>query len=221
MSKLFNFFPKTFYSNNDVGNSLDTVTNITARFGFETKLKENTAAFYRYEIQDGDTPEIIAHKYYGHVERHWIVLMFNDIIDPQFDWPLEERNLMDFIELKYSSPEFSDKANTGETGLSYAKSSFDPHTWYKIVTRVNDLDGEKLIEKIDIDQQTYTNLPSSTIITYTLQNGQSVTETTTKLLQTRYEYEVENNEEKRSINLLRSDFVSQIEAEFKRVIKGK
>lgn len=220
MAKLFNYFPKTFYSNSD-GNSLDTVTNITSRFGFENTLKENGSAFYKYEIRDGETPEIIAHKYYGHSERHWIVLMFNDIVDPQYDWPLEDRNLMDYIELKYATPEFADKANTGQTGLSYAKSDYDPQTWYKIITRTNDLDGTKLIEKIEIDENTYLALPASTSLSFTLDNGQSITEVTTKLLQTRYDYEIELNESKRKINLLKNNFVSAVENEFKRVIKGK
>ena len=100
MARYFNFFPKTLYSANNASLGLDTVTNITARFGFEATLKENSAAFYKYDIRDGDTPEIIATKYYDSPERHWIVLMFNDIYDPQFDWPLDERNLITYIDTK-------------------------------------------------------------------------------------------------------------------------
>ena len=37
-------------------------------------------------MQDSDTPEIIADKYYGNVEYHWVVLLFNNIIDPQFEY---------------------------------------------------------------------------------------------------------------------------------------
>ena len=43
MSKFFNYYPKTYYTSgaNNV-TSLDTVTNIIARFGFEKELKENS-----------------------------------------------------------------------------------------------------------------------------------------------------------------------------------
>ena len=66
---------------------MDVVNNITSRFNFEEKFKENSAVAYEYEIKDSDTPEISASKFYGDSERHWIVLLFNNIIDPQFDFP--------------------------------------------------------------------------------------------------------------------------------------
>jgi hypothetical protein len=63
MAKYFNYFPTTFYSSNNSTTGLDVVTNLVARFGFESQLKENTSAFYKYQIQESDTPEIIASKY--------------------------------------------------------------------------------------------------------------------------------------------------------------
>ena len=100
MSKFFNYYPKTFYTSNNNSTGIDTVTNIIARFAFEKSLKENSSAFYKYTIKDSDTPEIIAHKFYDHSERHWIVLLFNDIIDPQYDWPLQSDTLIDYINTK-------------------------------------------------------------------------------------------------------------------------
>ena len=72
MAKYFKYFPKTFYTSNNSVVGVDAITNIIARFGFESTLKENSAAFYKYQIQDGDTPEIMADKYYGDVEYHWV-----------------------------------------------------------------------------------------------------------------------------------------------------
>jgi len=86
MSKYFNYFPKTFYKLNENSNDVDTVTNITSRFGFEQTFKNNSAVYYEYDVQDSDTPEIIASKIYKDPEKHWVVLLFNDILDPQFDW---------------------------------------------------------------------------------------------------------------------------------------
>jgi hypothetical protein len=65
MAKFFNFYPTTVYTNSNESTSYDIVTNIIARFAFEKSLKENSALFYSYDIQEGDTPEIIANKYYG------------------------------------------------------------------------------------------------------------------------------------------------------------
>ena len=54
MAKYFNYFPKTLYTSNNSTTGLDSVTNIIARFAFEKGLKENSSAFYKYNIKDSD-----------------------------------------------------------------------------------------------------------------------------------------------------------------------
>jgi hypothetical protein len=217
MAKYFNYFPKTFYTSNNTSSGIDTVTNIIARFGFEKKLKENSSAFYKYTIKDSDTPEIIAAKFYDHVERHWIVLLFNDIIDPQFDWPLDSRTLIQYINTKYSANQYADTANTSVTGISWAQNTSHVKSYFKNITRTS-ADGTDIVEKITVDANTYANI-AATSISYTLNNSSSITETISKTTQTYYDYEVELNEAKREIRLLKSDFVPEVEKEFKRVIK--
>ena len=217
MAKYFNYFPKTFYTSNNTSSGIDTVTNIIARFGFEKKLKENSSAFYKYTIKDSDTPEIIAAKFYDHVERHWIVLLFNDIIDPQYDWPLDSRTLIQYINTKYSANQYADTANTSVTGISWAQNTSHVKSYFKNITRTS-ADGTDIVEKITVDANTYANI-AATSIAYTLNNSSSITETISKTTQTYYDYEVELNEAKREIRLLKSDFVPEVEKEFKRVIK--
>ena len=213
MAKYFNYFPKTFYTSNNKATGIDTVTNLIARFGFEQKLKENSTVFYEYNIQDGDTPEIVADKYYGDVERHWIVLLFNDIIDPQFDWPLQYNTLIEYIDKKYTA---NGAANTpSQSGLVWAQSVNNVKAYHKIVTRTSSTSS--LIEKIQVDANTYANVVESTT-TYTLDDNSTVTETVTKEKQTYYTYEVEENEKKRTIKLLKNDFVAAVEKEFKEVV---
>ena len=213
MAKYFNYFPKTFYTSNNKATGIDTVTNLIARFGFEQKLKENSTVFYEYNIQDGDTPEIVADKYYGDVERHWIVLLFNDIIDPQFDWPLQYNTLIEYIDKKYTA---NGAANTTpQTGLAWAQNVNNVKAYYKIITRTSSTDS--LIEKIQVDANTYANVTVSTT-TFTLDNDTTVTEAVTKEAQTYYTYEVEENEKKRTIKLLKNDFVAAVEKEFKEVV---
>jgi hypothetical protein len=215
MARFFNYFPKTVYTANTNVSGLDTVTNIISRFGFEQKLKENSAAFYKYSIQDSDTPEIIAHKFYDSSERHWIVLMFNDIIDPQFDWPLKYETLIKYVDKKYTA---NGVANTTvQTGLAWAMSVNNVQSYYKIVTRTN-IDNESIVETIQVNANTYANVATSSS-SFTLQSGDVITQTVTKLKKTYYEYEQEENEAKRDINLLKPEFVPQIEKEFKKVIK--
>ena len=214
MAKYFNYFPKTFYTSNNDVNGVEAITNIIARFAFDSQLKENTSAFYPYQVQDSDTPEIIADKYYGNVEYHWVVLLFNNIIDPQFDWPLKSDTLIDYIDKKYTA---NGSANTpAQSGLTWALSENNVQGYFKVVTTTAN-DGTITQEKITIDANTYANVATGTN-TYTTQAGESVKVVVTKETQSYYTYETNLNESKREINLVKSDFLSQIEKEFKRVI---
>lgn len=221
MARFFNYFPKTLYSANNVTTGLDTVTNIIARFAFEETLKQNSSAFYKYEIQEGDTPEIIASKYYDNPERHWIVLLFNDIIDPQWDWPLEGRNLIEFIDEKYAA---NAAANViFRSGYDWARSINNIHSYYKVITTTTTgIDGTITVEKFRVDANTYANnviMDIGTKPTVTLADGTSATKVITKETKTFYDYEVEENEKKRTIKLIKREFVPQVEKEFKKIIK--
>ena len=215
MAKYFNYYPKTFYTSDNEVNGVEAVTNIIARFAFDSQLKENSSAFYPYQIQDSDTPEIIADKYYGNVEYHWVVLLFNNIIDPQFDWPLKSDTLIDYIDKKYTA---NGTANTpAQSGLSWALSENNVQGYFKVITSTAN-DGTITTEKITIDANTYANVTTGSN-TYTTQAGESVRVVTTKETQSYYTYETNLNESKREINLIKSDFLPQIEKEFKRVVR--
>lgn len=207
MSKYFNYFPKTFYKLNENSNDVDVVTNITSRFGFEQAFKNNSAVYYEYNIQDSDTPEIIANKFYGSSERHWAVLMVNDIVDPQFDWPLDQRTIISYMNEKYSA-----NASVGQSGTAWAQSNI--HSYYKVETRTTNSTGSELQTKLQIDANTYANVAATTT-NLTLDDGNSITITTTKETKSYYDYEIEQNETKRTIKLLKPEFVSSIEEEIK------
>jgi hypothetical protein len=208
MSKYFNFFPKSLYTVDS--KNIDTVLNITARFNFEESFKNNTSVAYEYDIQDSDTPEIIAVKFYGDSERHWIVLLYNNIIDPQFDWPMNYKTLISFMDEKYSA-----NANVSQSGSNWAQSH--THAYYKVEKRTTISTNTIDTRKIEIDANTYSNV-SSTTSTITLADSKIITIVVSKETQSYYDYEMELNESKRKIKLLKPDFVSSVEQEFRRVI---
>jgi len=217
MARYFNYFPKTVYSTDNNTFGLDAITNIITRFSFEQKLKETALVFYKYDIQESDTPEIIAAKFYDNPERHWIVLLFNDIIDPQYDWPLESRTLINYIDKKYSAPNFADTANTSVSGISWAKNVNNVKSYYKTITYTN-FDGSENKQKFEIDANTYANT-GTTVSSFTLQDNSTVTRTISTETESYYEFELAENERKRTINLLKPEFVSAVEKEFKRVVR--
>jgi len=208
MSKYFNFFPKTLYTTDTITG--DVVKNLTARFSFEESFKDNTAVCYEYDVQDSDTPEIIASKFYGDSERHWVVLMFNDITDPQFDWPMDYRTLIAFMDEKYK-----DEANTGQSGSNWAQSHI--HAYYKVETKTALRTNTVVTNKFEVDSNTYSTI-SITNNDVLLTDGNTIRIQISKKTQSYYDYEMELNESKRKIKLLKPEFVSAVEEEFRRVI---
>ena len=210
MSKFFNYFPKTVYSLDNT-NNVDAVTSIVSRFSFENSFRDNTSVYYEYNIQDSDTPEIIASKFYGDSEKHWVVLMLNQIIDPQFDWPLDQRTIISFITEKYSA-----NASVGQSGVNWAQANI--HSYYKVETRTTNSTNTELQTKLQIDANTYANVAATTT-NLTLEDGNSITIKVSKETKSYYDYEVEQNETKRTIKLLKPEFVSPIEDELRTVFR--
>ena len=214
MAKYFNNFPKAYYSLENKPYGLDVVTNIISRFTLEQSFKENTSIYEKYNVQESDTPEIIASKIYDSPERHWIVLAMNDIVDPQFDWPLDYRTLISFIDDKYTS-----NANTtsGQTGLVWAQQN--TQAYYSIETRTTVKNGQYLEKKVQVDANTYANVSVSSS-NVTLSDGNQITISVTKESKTYYDYELAENENKRQIKILKREFAFALEQELKNVFNS-
>lgn len=213
MSKYFNYFPKVGYSI-EKPNKYDYVTSLVSRFGIEDQLKENSAVFYTYQVRDGETPEIIASKVYGSSERHWIILMMNNVVDPQYDWPLSYSAFNEYVKSKYSTPEYADTANTGISGLTWAQNVGNVHSYYKVITKTTSSNTN--VEKYEVDSNTYSTIVN-TSDNYVLQDGTSININVTKETKSYYNYEMDLNEEKRKIKILKNDFVPGLENELSQV----
>lgn len=96
--------PLTLYSL-DNGQSVQLVTSIFYRAVIDDKVKNNYSLYDEYDVIDGETPEILADKFYNNPQLHWVILMFNDIIDPRYDWVLSTNNLNLFVASKYANPQ--------------------------------------------------------------------------------------------------------------------
>ena len=81
------------------------VTNLLRRVGLRAKVKSNTLLYDTYNVKEGETPEIIAHKLYGDAELHWVILLVNDITDRYHQWPMSGGQFLDYLNDKYSNPD--------------------------------------------------------------------------------------------------------------------
>lgn len=100
----FDFFPQTYYTL-DNGNSVQVVTNIFLRAIVNEQTRNNLTIYDKYDIQDGETPDIVAHKFYGYSGLHWLILHVNEILDPRFGWPLSNYGLTEYVNSKYDDPQ--------------------------------------------------------------------------------------------------------------------
>jgi hypothetical protein len=212
MAKYFNYFPKVPYYLDKEKKSLDLITNLTVKFKFNDTFKENTVIYYDYDIIDGETPEIIAHKLYGSTERHWIILFLNNIINPFKDWPLQYNSLIDFIEKKYIT--FAN-TNNNQTGLEWAQTNYKE---YFVTEKKLIISTGQISENIKIiTEEDYINFVNSNE-NYILSDNVHIEIIKTKDRISYYDYEIQKNEKKRTIKLLKKEFIPLIEDEFRNIL---
>lgn len=222
--KYFESFPRTLYTFDKNTINVNAVTNILARSTFLKEVSNNVELAYEYLILDEDTPDNLAHKVYGDSYRSWIILLFNNIINPHYDWPLRTSVLEQYIEKKYSMT------------LEEAKTTI--HHYERETKRVsaqagvilNETTESSRISEYSVDYATNSiatqtiSLPtiadssltiSSEVIAY---SGYTVTITTKNKAVSIYTFEFEENEKRRKIKLLDPKYVDRVEREFKQLM---
>ena len=99
----FNLFPTIQYDVTGDGTKT-TIKDILLRVKVRDYVKNNRAWFAKYFVEQDQTPEMVAFNIYGQAQYHWVVLLFNQIINPYYDWPLKQRVFYAFINDKYANP---------------------------------------------------------------------------------------------------------------------
>jgi len=211
MAEFFSKYPKILY------NKL-LVTDILTRVALREKYTNKVQLYYEYNMQDGDTPEIIAAKYYGDPELNWIVLFMNEIIDPVYDFALSYNNFITYLDKKYG--ELGLPLNM--SGSTYAKANLNPAPFsYQLEIISTDLDsGVIATNKMFIDEASYLGQNTSNpVFNFGSTDGENITYVKSKVYI--YDYEYELNEKKRTIKLLQKRYVPQIIAELESLLKLK
>ena len=192
MANYFRNLPKVGYDINGTGkNSFLSVTNIMKRVKFKPSVLEDISNYYPYFVKEGERPDIIAHSEYGNVGYAYLILLVNDIQDPNFDWPLSSQVFEKFIINKYGS-------------VSSAISNIK--TYYQIIRAEVSRTGtsERVPEvKFAVDVTTYDTLGTS--------DRKTLSD---------YDYEVELNDNKGKIRLINPSFIKDIDFQIKHSLKS-
>lgn len=206
----FNTLPK-IVTPDETGRNI-VLTNLMTRASILQELQNNPMLFYQYNIQEGDTPEIVAEKYYGDSYDYWIILYSNQLLDPLWDWPLTQNQFNDYINEKYAT----EAAAEDKTPFEYTNTTIKK---YEKVTTTTDLVSDTTTTVYtSLSLSAYNSLSPSNE-TYTLPNGNSVNVVIDKRFVTIYDYEVEINEKKREIKIMNEIFLSSMHQQFAELMR--
>ena len=96
----FENFPLTIYDSVGDGN-YKIVTHLLKRVIVRSQIKSNRALYDTYDVKEGETPEMIAHKLYDDPELHWVILLLNNITDRYHQWPMNNNQFLAYLKDKY------------------------------------------------------------------------------------------------------------------------
>jgi hypothetical protein len=153
--------------------------NLFRRVKLRDDLNNVFTLFNKYQIPEGARPDIVAEAVYGRADYDWVVLMTAGIVNVRDEWPLSNRDLYRYAENIYG------------TRLNAVH--------HYETTEVKDSNGRLILPAGKVVDSNFT-IPNPTDYTATLNPVVGIGN---------YEYETIKNEEKRSIYLLRTDYLQQ------------
>jgi hypothetical protein len=185
-----------------------TITNITQHSKIQERLQPFMSAYYDYVIPDGYRPDNVAKDVYGDTKYTWIVLAINNV-DSLYDWPLDNDEFERFLISKYGSVAIASAVTTENN--YYYDSTGNKVTYAEYVALSLSTKGKVLPARYcytatgyQIDPQTYDTLSDA-------QKGQ---------VKTPYTKELEENEDKRRIKVIRREFLPGIEQALKTLYRS-
>jgi hypothetical protein len=77
------------------------VTDITRRFAISDGVKEFKDEYYKTQIKQHQTPEVVSSVLYGTPDYWWVICAINDVYDPFYDWVMSDNEVYAYTEKKY------------------------------------------------------------------------------------------------------------------------
>ena len=198
-TNLFENFPRISYTLDD-GNTEQVVVDIFKRVILSKEFQENISFFELYDVQHGETPEEVAFKFYGSENLHWLILMTNNVIDPRFEWPISEENLLKIVSSKYGGNNNVFTKNRGKN-----IKGFQVETFFVLTEDSTHKNPKRLI--IESPDEDGINVPVSYQDSETIFN-----------YDTNYDVEQIKNESYRSIKILKPEIVQDVITNYQKFI---
>ena len=81
------------------------IKNLFRRAKIREDIIDIVTAFEYYQVTENETPNQVAQKIYRNPELDWVILLTNNIINIQDDWPIDANSFNNYLLDKYGSEE--------------------------------------------------------------------------------------------------------------------
>ena len=96
----FNQFPTINYDINK-NKTTHEATKILNRVKLRGDISKHIPIYYKTSLVTSERPDILAYLEYSDSYLHWVLMIMNSVIDPYYDWVIDENVLESIIDLKY------------------------------------------------------------------------------------------------------------------------
>ena len=201
MASYFRQVPDFDYVNRDSDSKnigdYQVVKNLFKRVKIRQDILQNLAYFTQYKISGDDRPDNVAFEIYGDESFDWLVMLANNIMNIQTEWPLSQAAFNDFLIKKYGDIEKSNNIHHYET------------------RELKNDRGEIVVRK-------GLTVPKNYKVEYfDTKRNQYVIRTNEVDAVTNYTYEVRKEEAKRNIYLLKAEYVELVLDDVERLMPYK
>ena len=171
--------------------------NLFRRVKIREDLFANFMQFDKYEVIGDERPDNVAEKVYGNDGLDWVILLSNNIIDINNEWPMNQSQLNIFLEEKYTPQQLVSIHHYETLELRDNKNQL-------ILPAGLVVDADFNMEYLSGGQVKSTN---------SLIDGRPIKAVTF------YDYENDLNDKKRNINVLKQEFLGLFIKDFERIMK--
>ena len=173
------------------------VKNLFRRVKLLDWLQDKATLFSKYQIEEGERPDIVAQKLYGSADYDWVVLLTANIINVRDQWPLSNRDLYVYAENKYTLAKLSDIHHYETIEIKDSKGRL-----ILLKGQIVDLNFKITVPS----SETYRGIGAYETTTFTPDTTGQINPV---IGVTNYEYESKLNEDKRQIYVLREGYLQQ------------
>ena len=164
------------------------VKNLFKRGELRSDIFQDLATFEKYQIMGDDRPDNVANKFYQDSDLDWLVLICNNIINVQTEWPLMQRDFERFLLDKYETHAALEDVHHYET------------------QEIKNSKGVVMLEKgLEVESDM-----TFSYYDWWLNAQQNITNANTVTAVTNYQYEEKIEDAKRNIYLLKVSYLALV-----------